>query len=524
MHIRFCRGANALNLVLASSLAGLGGYIVQQAIRIELTTCDRIMAVSLPLARQLTANGFKVLAHNFTWLCIVVGSCLVVAGLMGVLLKTRITPAVMRTACLGYYVAFAALLYISHRVIDIIQAKDLLPGMDRVGIMRLWLSVLWPYLLLLSATVLIHINLRRRRIINLHHGTTDNEPALGDRILEDLRRHGADPRYRKSIFGSVLAHVFVLFVIPWLLAVGCRERYERPDGGGNPVVALLRVTPRRRKKKPKRRPIVNPHNAIVFHLPTLEESDILQNVTMASEAPYTYTKTRPGNTGRGPGKRPGFRHGSRGGVVKFVRLRYAGREWNDGMDRREGADVNFMQYFRKVTRLPTSTLPEAKSPNEIARYERGFAPPFLYMTGDRDIHLSRRDLKILRRYMLEGGMVFADCGSSAWDRAFRAFARQVFPDKHLAPIPDGDPIFRLPFEFRDGAPPLWHHGGKQALGLKHRGRWCMFYFPGDLNDAWKTGASGLDRVQTAQAFELGVNIVYYSFVRYDNANRRYSGH
>ncbi len=38
--------------------------------------------------------------------------------------------------------------------------------------------------------------------------------------------------------------------------------------------------------------------------------------------------------------------------------------------------------------------------------------------------------------------------------------------------------------------------------------------PGDLNDAWKKGHSGLDEETAMQAYKLGINVMRYAFVHY----------
>jgi hypothetical protein len=79
----------------------------------------------------------------------------------------------------------------------------------------------------------------------------------------------------------------------------------------------------------------------------------------------------------------------------------------------------------------------------------------------------------------------------------------------------------MPYVFPNGAPPLWHHGGNRALGAKHKNRWVVFYHPGDINDAWKTGHSGMDPQLANGAIEIGVNVVYYSFTHYLEMTRKY---
>jgi hypothetical protein len=64
------------------------------------------------------------------------------------------------------------------------------------------------------------------------------------------------------------------------------------------------------------------------------------------------------------------------------------------------------------------------------------------------------------------------------------------------------------------APVLWHHSGMRALGIKHHGRWVVFYHQGDINDAWQEGGSGVEAGTRRAAFKMGINVVCYSFNQY----------
>jgi hypothetical protein len=202
-------------------------------------------------------------------------------------------------------------------------------------------------------------------------------------------------------------------------------------------------------------------------------------------------------------------------------MEYTGSHWDDGMDAGSRADVNFLQEFRRLTGFKVAKKSESHHIGLLRKYDKGFAPPFVYMTGSGGIRVSSRELKVFREYLLDGGMLFADCGSHHWDRSFRGFVRSLFPSKRLVVIADDDPIFQMPYAFPNGAPPLWHHGGMRALGIKHKGRWVVFYHPGDINDAWKTGHSGLRPELAKGAFQMGVNIIYYAFTHYLEETRKY---
>jgi hypothetical protein len=139
----------------------------------------------------------------------------------------------------------------------------------------------------------------------------------------------------------------------------------------------------------------------------------------------------------------------------------------------------------------------------------------VYITGRGSVSISSAEARTLRWYCLEeGGMNFADNGGAFFDTSFRRLIRRVFPEKSWVDIASDDIIFRQPFIFPNGAPPLFHHSGNRALGIKHNGRWVVFYHQGDINDAWKTGHSGVSEPVAAAAYRMGVNVIHYSFTQY----------
>ncbi len=206
-------------------------------------------------------------------------------------------------------------------------------------------------------------------------------------------------------------------------------------------------------------------------------------------------------------------------VIRFIRLEYSGSAWNDGMDMRTRADLNFLEEFRKQTGFKIARKGESHPINHLSKYPKGYAPPFVYMTGSGGIKTSAEERLALRAYLLGGGMLFADCGGPGWD--FRAFIQSVLPEYSLIDIADDDPIYRQPHIFPNGAPSLWHHDGYRALGMRHGNRLMVFYHPGDLNDAWKTGRSGLSADQAESAFNMGINVLYYAFTRYLEQTRNF---
>jgi len=272
------------------------------------------------------------------------------------------------------------------------------------------------------------------------------------------------------------------------------------------------VQVKRIKREKPEKLVLNLDSPIIWKRPEPKDIEILKEMEEATDEIYVANRNI-GKMGAGGGNKGGWPDGVEGAAIRFIRLKYNGGDWDQDMG--HGADYNMLLYFSKVTGFKIAPNTEFKEISRLARFRKGKAPRFVYMTGMSNIHVSSSESRILRKYCLdEGGMVFADNGGGYFDRAFRNMCRKVFPDKSLVDIPDDDPIYQQPFVFPNGAPPLWHHSGHRAMGIRHEGRWVVYYHQGDINDAWKTGHSGASDAVASRALKLGINIMYYAFTRY----------
>ncbi len=392
---------------------------------------------------------------------------------------------------------------------------------DPATILLLWWRVCLPALGTILYVVWLHTLLRTRSVyaaFTRHAG----EPMEGDRLLEDLRTHGCDPRYRRSTYGSALTHLFVLVILPWLLDLGgCVDPYRVPKGSGEPAVArVMMVQP---KKVKKEQLTLRPNSAIIFEIPDLDETEV--DKVMEEQTQLTYEASadaRAGKMGKGGGSEGGWPEGMENYLIRFIRLEHGGPGWDSGMGPSQG-DVNFLRAFAQATGFRRiAARGESHSIALLASYPKDGFPPFVFMTGDGAMgRVSERDIRILREYCLNGGMLIADAGSATFHRSFLHFMRQVFPDKTMLDIADDDMLYQLPYRFPDGAPAFWHHGGRRAMGVKHEGRWVVFYHPGDMHDAWKSqGYADVTPEMRQAAVNLGVNLVYYAFNQWDDAVRK----
>ena len=493
---------------------------------------EKFVAGHPQLQAPFIGAGIPGLVHSLAFDGGVCAAICLVASLSALFLKGW-TLRLLRAGYLAAWLMFGLLAYAVFRATGVLLTHNLpVDGVLPVPATLFY----WRFDLLFPAAcvglVLLGLYLCswRRVVISLYTGVPDERPAPGDVILENLRTHGRDPAYRKSMWSSLSIHFLVIILIPWLLTFwGCVEPYRIQKGSGTPQVAggpKVVIKQQKVKKVKKKKFLLNPQSAISFHRPDLDESDVSRKVEEASQLTYVADPNRlmgsgtGGKLGAGGGKKGGWPDGMDNAKVRFIRLEYDCPGWDDGMDAVSRADINFLEAFKKMTGFNVAAQGESHSVALLAKYPKGMAPPFVYMTGAGDIQMSDRDVRTLRDYVMDGGMLFADCESQRWDAAFRSLMRRVFPGDDLATIADDDPIFQAPFVFANGAPPLWHHGGMHAQGVKNKGRWVVFYHPGDLNDAWKNGRSGVDPQLGEAAVEMGVNVVYYSFTHYLELTRK----
>ncbi len=450
----------------------------------------------------------------------VVGALCAVGGLLA-LVRLPGASALLRISLVAVYLSVALYLYFVWiggfgalgAELDIDGAKQ-----DRATILLLWWKFCWPALAVAAYAAWLHVMLRSRSV-HAAISRKPGDPMGGDRVLEDLRTNGRDPRHRRSLYASAATHVTILVVIPWLLTLrGCVEAYKVPKGSGNPVVAMVKMV--KPKKKKKKSLSLRPNSAIVFETPDLDNTEVDEVMEKKTQVTYQASaNAKAGQMGKGGGDKGGWPEGMDDYKIRFIRLDHGGAGWDDGMNE-TGADINFLRAFAQATGFKKiARKGESHSIALLKKYPDDGFPPFVYLTGNSDMgRVSTKDAKILRDYCLGGGMLIADAGSARFHSSFTHFIRQVFPDKRLLDIADDDMIYQMPYGFPDGAPAFWHHGGRRAMGIKHEGRWVAFYHPGDMNDAWKSqGYTDVTPEMRDAAMNLGINLVYYAFNQWDDA-------
>jgi len=426
--------------------------------------------------------------------------------------RSRVSLWMLKIAASGYAVVSGLALFTAWQAPAVLNSMDseFFPAVARDEVwVRGTLILVWP--ILFAALFLLLLVLRST--VNYYTKQSGMGEELGDRIVTNFRTHGRDPGFRKSIYGATVVHLIAI-LLPLLVLRGCMAPYGVPKGSGQPVLQVIKIE---KLKKEEKRYVINLEAAISFYVPKIDESKVFEEVDKMTED--TYEAQQLGKLGAGNGTKGGWPDGMEDAKVRFIRLEYDGGDWDQDMG--YDADYNMLLVFHELTGFNIWPKTESIHITDLKRFPKNRAPPFVYLTGGLKgrVNVSQSEIKALRDYCLKmGGMVFADNGGGNFDRSFRAVMGRTFPELPIVEISYDDVIFKQPFYFPRGAPPLWHHSGQSAMGVKYKGRWIVFYHQGDINDAWKEGHSGASPGIAAQAYKLGVNVMAYAFNQYMQIN------
>lgn len=333
---------------------------------------------------------------------------------------------------------------------------------------------------------------------------TDERPP--ERVNHPLDTHAwyygkQSPKLNQSV--TALTTYSAIFMLLFLICTqigGCTELYEIPAGGGEQQTIAQTV---KVQKVIKKKFVINPFSAISFKVPPIDE--IKLQLTEITEHAYT--------VGYGKGTGAGFAGGTNLGQVRFIRLEYAGGDWDQ--DFGIGADVNMLIEYGIRTKQKVARQTESRTIAQLKNFPIEKSPPMVYLTGQRNISVSDSEVKILREYLLEKhGMVFGDNGGSgAFHNYFLAMMQRVLPKVRPSRIPLDDTIHRIPFQI-PFLPYVAPHGGKDALGWRVDGRLVCYYHPGDIGDAWTDDHSGVSPEIYEACYQLGTNVIFYAHSEY----------
>jgi hypothetical protein len=141
--------------------------------------------------------------------------------------------------------------------------------------------------------------------------------------------------------------------------------------------------------------------------------------------------------------------------------------------------------------------------------------PYLYMTGHGNVRFTDDEVRILRRYLENGGFLHAD-DNYGMDESFRREIARVFPNKRLVEVPADHAVYHIVYSFPTGLPKIHEHDGlpAQGLGIFNGPRLAVFYsYQSDLGDGWEDPDVHSDPAALREtALRMGVNLVVYAVV------------
>lgn len=149
--------------------------------------------------------------------------------------------------------------------------------------------------------------------------------------------------------------------------------------------------------------------------------------------------------------------------------------------------------------------------------------PILYFTGHDAFALDDAMMQRLRQFCIDGGTILGDacCGSEDFDKAFRTFAKRLFPDRPMAPIPADHPLYSSFYPIstvaytQEGRGNFTDAARLEAVSIGCRA--AVIYTGGyDCSCGWDGHThEGGKRVQPGDARKIGANIITYCLATYE---------
>jgi len=138
--------------------------------------------------------------------------------------------------------------------------------------------------------------------------------------------------------------------------------------------------------------------------------------------------------------------------------------------------------------------------------------PMIFMTGHGNVKLTDEEIRSLRRYLDQGGFLWAD-DNFGMDKSFRALMERVYPETPLVELPFSHPVFRYPSPFPSGAPKVHEHDGgpPRVFAVVSGGRMTVLYtFDTDIgNGIEDAGVYDDPPAKRDAALRFAVNIATY---------------
>jgi hypothetical protein len=138
--------------------------------------------------------------------------------------------------------------------------------------------------------------------------------------------------------------------------------------------------------------------------------------------------------------------------------------------------------------------------------------PMLFVTGHGNVKLNDEELRSLRRYLDQGGFLWAD-DNFGIDKSFRELMRKLYPETPLVELPFTHPLFQYPTRFPGGAPKVHEHDGGPArvFAVIRNGRVVVLYtFDCDIGNGIEDDLYNDPPAKRDAAMAFAINIATYA--------------
>lgn len=173
------------------------------------------------------------------------------------------------------------------------------------------------------------------------------------------------------------------------------------------------------------------------------------------------------------------------------------------------AEVNMMNYLKKNTFIDVD---ESKFYTVDVASDEIYDYPFILITGHGNIDFSDTEVKRLRKYIENGGFIYAD-DDYGMDESFRREIKKIFPNNELKELPFNHKIYSSHYSFPKGLPKIHEHDSKppQGFGIWVQGRLVVYYtYETNISDGWADPREHDDpQDKREESFRMGTNIIVY---------------
>ena len=139
--------------------------------------------------------------------------------------------------------------------------------------------------------------------------------------------------------------------------------------------------------------------------------------------------------------------------------------------------------------------------------------PMIFMTGHGNVKMNDEEIRSLRRYLDQGGLLWAD-DNFGMDKSFRDLMQRVYPETPLVELPFSHELFRRPNAFPKGAPKVHEHDGGPArvFAILKGGRVAVLYtFDCDIGNGIEDAGVHDDPADKREAaMRFAVNVASYA--------------